>query len=194
MEDDGVSADACIFKSDSDTYNANVTVLKPILTVDKNTVDYNSGDELTFNLKTNDGKPIANVNLALEIFDENGTSYQKCSLTGNSWAVDLPVGNYSVGVKNPFTDEVVFFNVTVVGSANTNANNDASANNTNTNDASANNGNATKEDIKNPDAAKNATPKIIAKNKTFKKSLKVKKYIITLKDNKGKVMKKARLP
>ena len=38
---------------------------------------------------------------------------------------------------------------------------------------------------------KTATPKVTAKKKTFKKSIKVKKYAITLKDNKGKAIKKA---
>ena len=40
---------------------------------------------------------------------------------------------------------------------------------------------------------KKATPKVTAKKKSFKKSKKVKKYTITLKDNKGKAIKKARV-
>jgi len=40
---------------------------------------------------------------------------------------------------------------------------------------------------------KKATPKVTAKKKTFKKSKKVKKYTITLKDNKGKAIKKAKV-
>ena len=40
---------------------------------------------------------------------------------------------------------------------------------------------------------KKAKPKITAKNKTFKKSKKVKKYTITLKDNTGKPIKKAKV-
>ncbi len=40
---------------------------------------------------------------------------------------------------------------------------------------------------------KKATPKVTAKKKTFKKSVKVKKYTITLKDNKGKAIKKAKV-
>ena len=42
-------------------------------------------------------------------------------------------------------------------------------------------------------AVKKATPKVTAKKKTFKKSVKVKKYAITLKDNKGKAIKKAKV-
>ena len=38
-----------------------------------------------------------------------------------------------------------------------------------------------------------ATPKLTAKAKTFKKSVKTKKYAVTLKDNTGKVMKKVKL-
>ena len=38
---------------------------------------------------------------------------------------------------------------------------------------------------------KKAKPKIVAKKKTFKKSKKVKKYSIVLKDNRGKAIKKA---
>ena len=38
-----------------------------------------------------------------------------------------------------------------------------------------------------------ATPKMTAKAKTFKKSVKTKKYSVTLKDNKGKAIKKAKL-
>lgn len=37
------------------------------------------------------------------------------------------------------------------------------------------------------------TPKIIASQKTFKVKTKIKKYTVTLKDNKGKIMKKAKL-
>ena len=40
---------------------------------------------------------------------------------------------------------------------------------------------------------KKATPKLTAKKKTFKKSKKVKKYTITLKDNKGKAIKKVKV-
>ena len=40
---------------------------------------------------------------------------------------------------------------------------------------------------------KKATPKLTAKAKTFKKSVKTKKYAVTLKDNTGKVMKKVKL-
>jgi hypothetical protein len=40
---------------------------------------------------------------------------------------------------------------------------------------------------------KKASPKLTAKKKTFKKSKKVKKYTVTLKDNKGKAIKKAKV-
>lgn len=40
---------------------------------------------------------------------------------------------------------------------------------------------------------KKVTPKRTAKSKMFKKPIKVKKYIVTLKDNSGKVMKKVQL-
>ena len=40
---------------------------------------------------------------------------------------------------------------------------------------------------------KKATPKIVAKKKTFKTSVKTKKYTITLKDNTGKAIKKAKV-
>lgn len=40
---------------------------------------------------------------------------------------------------------------------------------------------------------KKATPKLTANKKTFKKSLKVKKYTVTLKDNRGKAMKNAKV-
>jgi hypothetical protein len=40
---------------------------------------------------------------------------------------------------------------------------------------------------------KKLTPKLTAKKKTFKKSKKVKKYTVTLKDNNGKAMKKVKL-
>ena len=38
-----------------------------------------------------------------------------------------------------------------------------------------------------------ATPKLTAKKKTFKRSVKVKKYTIVLKDNRGKAIKKAKI-
>ena len=40
---------------------------------------------------------------------------------------------------------------------------------------------------------KKASPKLTAKKKSFKKSKKIKKYTVTLKDNKGKAIKKAKL-
>ena len=40
---------------------------------------------------------------------------------------------------------------------------------------------------------KKATPKLTAKKKTFKAKVKTKKYAVTLKDNKGKAIKKAKL-
>ncbi|MEE1150374.1 hypothetical protein [Methanobrevibacter sp. UBA212] len=42
-------------------------------------------------------------------------------------------------------------------------------------------------------AVKKAQPKIAAKKKTFKAKKKVKKYTVTLKDNKGKAIKKAKV-
>ena len=40
---------------------------------------------------------------------------------------------------------------------------------------------------------KKATPKITAKTKTFKVKTKIKKFTVTLNDNKGRVMKKVKL-
>ncbi|MBQ2665997.1 hypothetical protein [Methanobrevibacter sp.] len=55
------------------------------------------------------------------------------------------------------------------------------------------NGNYNKTTITTKVVVKKATPKLTAKKKTFKKSKKVKKYTVTLKNNVGKVMKKAKL-
>ena len=90
-----VTVDSCIFKTDSDT-TSNTINLSPVLTVDNFTSYYNSGEKLTFDLKTNSGMPLNNANISISLYFENNDE-----LVGNysctsdeGWIVNLPVGSY----------------------------------------------------------------------------------------------------
>ena len=90
-----VTADTCIFKTNSDsTYQ--VHILPPTLNVDNFTTIYNSGAKLTFNLTTNNGMPVGNGNISISVYyKEDGILVNNYScLSGEGWAVDLPVGFY----------------------------------------------------------------------------------------------------
>ena len=96
-EVDGTCADTCYFNTSSDTCNAHVTVLQPTLTINDFALVYNFGDNITFSLKTRSGRILTNMVISIEVFDENGTSYQNNSiLSGGRWTVELPVGYYTV--------------------------------------------------------------------------------------------------
>ncbi|WP_462315449.1 right-handed parallel beta-helix repeat-containing protein, partial [Methanobrevibacter sp.] len=92
---DGVTADTCIFKNASQT-TYQVTILPPTLNVDNFTTVYNSGEKLTFDLKTNEGTPVYNGNISISVYYKNNNSwFVNCScLSGEGWNVDLPAGLY----------------------------------------------------------------------------------------------------
>ena len=88
-------ADSCIFET-SDDSTFKTRILSPNLTVDNLTTVYSSGENLTFDLKTNGSIPISNGNIAISVYDKNNGSLvgtYNC-LSGAGWAVDLPVGSY----------------------------------------------------------------------------------------------------
>ncbi|MBQ2831110.1 Ig-like domain-containing protein [Methanobrevibacter sp.] len=91
----GVTADTCIFKTDSDT-TYQTRILPPTLNVGNFTILYNSGEKLTFDLKTNSGKPVDNGNISISIYYKNNDSWvgNYSCLSGEGWTVDLPVGYY----------------------------------------------------------------------------------------------------
>ena len=91
-----VTADSCIFKTDSDTTN-NTEILSPTLEVYDFYSVCGSGEKLTFNLTTNSGMPITNGNISITVFfkDNDKPAVKYNCLSGEGWTVDLPVGSYS---------------------------------------------------------------------------------------------------
>ena len=88
-------ADACIFKTSSDT-KVNVVTSSPTLNVDNFTSFYGSGEKLTFDLTTNSGIPITNGNISISVYfkdNNSGVGNYSC-LSGEGWIPDLPVGEY----------------------------------------------------------------------------------------------------
>ncbi len=90
-----VTADSCIFKTDSDTTN-NTEILSPTLNVYGFYSVCGSGEKLTFNLTTNSGMPITNGKISIRVFlKDNPTEIGEYTcLSGEGWTVDLPVGFY----------------------------------------------------------------------------------------------------
>ncbi|WP_296894700.1 Ig-like domain-containing protein [uncultured Methanobrevibacter sp.] len=88
-----VTADTCIFK-DSDT-TVNAQIVPPTLNVDDFITLNNSGEKLTFDLRTNSGMSVNNGNISISVYDNNDTLIGEYScLSGEGWTVDLPVGTY----------------------------------------------------------------------------------------------------
>ncbi|WP_406532741.1 Ig-like domain-containing protein [Methanobrevibacter sp.] len=88
-----VTADTCIFKDTGTTYN--VDIVPPTLNVDDFITLNNSGEKLTFDLKTKGGMPVDNGNISISVYDKNDSLIGEYScLSGEGWAVDLPVGTY----------------------------------------------------------------------------------------------------
>jgi len=88
-------ADTCIFKSDSG-HNVNTEIRPPTLNVGNFTTVYGSGEKLKFNLKTNSGIRVADGIISIGIYFKNNNSQvgEYSCLSGEEWAVDLPVGSY----------------------------------------------------------------------------------------------------
>ena len=91
---DGV-ADTCIFKTGSDTVK-NTLRLLPKWAVDNFITAYDSGEKLTFDLKTSSGMLVENGNISISVYyNDNGSWFGNYScLSGEGWAVNLPVGYY----------------------------------------------------------------------------------------------------
>jgi len=91
----GVTADTCIFKTDSDT-TFNTNNLQPTLNVDNFTTFYGSGEKLTFNLTTDSGMPVNNGNISISVYFKDNNSWvgNYSGLSGEGWAISLPVGSY----------------------------------------------------------------------------------------------------
>ena len=91
----GVTADTCIFKTDSDT-TFNTNNLQPTLNVDDFTTFCGTGEKLTFNLTTNSGIPVTNGKISISLYyKDNGIWVGNYScLSGEGLIVDLPGGHY----------------------------------------------------------------------------------------------------
>ncbi len=88
-----VTVDTCIFKDSGTTVN--VQIVPPTLNVDDFVTLNNSGEKLTFDLKTNSGMSVNNGNISISVYDNNDTLIGEYScLSGEGWTVDLPVGSY----------------------------------------------------------------------------------------------------
>jgi predicted outer membrane repeat protein len=144
---------------DIEPANVTVTIVSKLATsiasADVNAA-YNENKYLTVTLKDINGKPVAGVEVSINI---NGA---KTYVTDKNGQIKVPVKGLAVKV---YTAKIAF------------AGND--------------NYLASSKQVKV--TVKKATPKLTAKNKKFKRSVKVKKYAVTLKDNTGKAMKKVQL-
>ena len=89
-----VTADTCIFTDTGTTYN--VQIVPPTLNVEDFVALNNSGEKLTLDLKTNSGMSVDNGNISISVYDKNNDSLigEYNCLSGEGWAVDLPVGSY----------------------------------------------------------------------------------------------------
>ncbi len=89
-----VTADTCIFTDTGTTYN--VQIVPPALNVDDFEALNNSGEKLTFDLKTNSSMPVDNGNISISVYDENNDSLigEYSCLSSEGWVVNLPVGSY----------------------------------------------------------------------------------------------------
>ena len=90
----GATVDICIFKTDSDT-TYQTRIIPPTLDVDNFTTAYDSGEKLTFDLKTNSSMPVENGIISISVYKNNGSWFGNYScLSGEGWTVDLPAGSY----------------------------------------------------------------------------------------------------
>ena len=90
-----VSADSCIFKTESDTLY-DVSIYAPTLSVDNFESYFNSGEKVTFYLKSNSGMAIYNGNISISVYynDNNSFFANYSCLSGERWTVYLPAGSY----------------------------------------------------------------------------------------------------
>ena len=88
-----VTADTCIFKTDSDT-TFNTHNLPPTLNVNNFTTVYGSSEKLTFDLKTNSSIPVTNGNISISVYSNNEWVGNYTCLSGEGWIPDLLVGSY----------------------------------------------------------------------------------------------------
>ena len=90
-----VTADSCIFKTDSDSYSQ-VLIIPPTLNVNNLTTFYGSGEKLSLDLKTNSSMPVYNGNISISVYYKDNNSWVEnySCLSGEGWIPDLPVGSY----------------------------------------------------------------------------------------------------
>lgn len=89
----GGSADSCIFKTGNDT-TVVVSVSNPVFGVFNYTSAYNSGERLRFNLTSDNGLPILNRNIVVDIFKDNGKIGTFNCLSGEALSITLDAGSY----------------------------------------------------------------------------------------------------
>jgi len=87
------TADTCIFKRNSGD-NVNTFIYPPTLNVNNFTTVYDSGEKLTFDLKTNSSIPVTNGNISISVYSNNEWVGNYTCLSGEGWIPDLLVGSY----------------------------------------------------------------------------------------------------
>jgi len=89
-----VTADTCIFKDVGEIYN--VEVVPPTVNANDFITVNNSGEKLTFDLKTNSGMSVENGNISISVYNKNNDSLigEYSCLSGEGWTVNLPAGFY----------------------------------------------------------------------------------------------------
>ena len=99
----GVTVDTCVLKTSSDT-TFNTKNIPPTLTVDDFTTSYGSADKISFDLKTSSSVPIYDANISISLYFKNNDSWvgDYSCLSGEEWAVDLPVGSYYAIYKTEY--------------------------------------------------------------------------------------------
>ena len=99
------TADTCIFKTDPDS-NVNVFNFPPTLNVDNFITIFNSGENLTFDLKTNSGMPIYDGNISISVYNKDNDAWigNYSCLSSEGWTVDLPIGHYYAIFNTEYAD------------------------------------------------------------------------------------------
>ena len=132
----------------------NIEVL-PTLIAEDLVKRYGDGSKFQISLIDGTGKPVANVDIAMEI---NGVSYSRPTDKNGKASLNiyLKPGKYVLTATDPLTGLEMSYGITVL-------------------------------------PVKKTTPRIVANSKTFRTTVKIKKYAIVLKDKSGKAIRNAKV-
>ena len=96
----GATVENCIAKTSSDT-QFNMICIAPTLTVNYGQSTF-SGDNLTFDLKTNGGDTITKGKIIIEIYEGEQLIDTYDCLSDEGWIVNLPAGSYNAVFKTEY--------------------------------------------------------------------------------------------